>query len=175
LLAVAAIAVVAATAVLLAVAQNPASLPRHGHHAERAGRQPFALGAGRPINVGDDPVAIAITPDGRTAYVVNHNDNTVTPISLASGTPGPAIKVGLGPSAIAITPDGQTAYVANSGVWGGGSVGGETVTPISLATGTPGPPIKVGSDPMGIAITPDGRMAYVVNNAGNTVTPIRIR
>ena len=68
--------------------------------------------AGTPIPVGSGPDAIAITPDGKTAYVVdggaisNTNFNgSVTPIDTATNTAGPAIQVGLGPDAIAITPD----------------------------------------------------------------------
>jgi DNA-binding beta-propeller fold protein YncE len=38
----------------------------------------------------------------------------VTPIRLATGTPGTAIAVGSEPSAIAITPDGTAAYVLNA-------------------------------------------------------------
>src|SRR4051812_22409388 len=32
--------------------------------------------AGTPISVGDGPTRIAITPDGKTAYVVNQNAST---------------------------------------------------------------------------------------------------
>src|SRR5450755_2584220 len=117
---------------------------------------------GRPISVGFRPRAIAITPDGKTAYVAN-KDDTVTPIATATNRPGKPIRVGGTPYGIAITPDGKTAYVAN--------LGSDTVTPISTATGTAGPPIKVGIRPWVIAITPDGNTAYVVNRGG-TVTPI---
>ena len=128
------------------------------------------------IIVGCVPYAIAITPDGTTAYVPDSFDGTVTPIRLATGIPGTPIKVAQGPLAIAITPDGKTAYVTSisedparryvprHGV----------VTPISLATGAPGRPIKVGQGPFGIAITPDGTTAYVANSADSTVTPIRL-
>ena len=58
---------------------------------------------GTPIPVGHNPYAIAITPDGKIAYVANFNGNTVTPIDLASGTPGTPIPVGVSPYAIAIT------------------------------------------------------------------------
>jgi YVTN family beta-propeller protein len=122
---------------------------------------------GSPITVGNYPEGIAITPDGKTAYVTNFNDGTVTPIDLATGTPGPPITVGKEPEGIAITPDGKTAYVANAG--------DGTVTPITLATSTPGPPIIVGNGPLAIAITPDGKTAYVADGGGgngNTVTPI---
>jgi len=49
---------------------------------------------------------IAITPTGRTAYVVNQGFayGTVTPIAIATMTPGKPIKVGKDPFAIAPTP-----------------------------------------------------------------------
>jgi YVTN family beta-propeller protein len=59
---------------------------------------------GRPIKVGRLPRAIAITPDGKTAYVVNWGAGTVTPIQTATNTPGKPITVGPYPVAIAITP-----------------------------------------------------------------------
>ena len=58
-------------------------------------------------------MAIAITPDGRTAYVVSACGcaPVVTPVATATNTPGKPIKIGGSPWAIAITPDGKTAYV----------------------------------------------------------------
>ena len=104
-----------------------------------------------------------------TAYVANYGSNTVTPITIATNTPGTPItvgSVGCAPYGIAITPNGQTAYVTIncSG----------TVTPITIATNTAGTPITVGSGPRGIAITPNGQTAYVANGSTNTVTPITI-
>ena len=60
--------------------------------------------AGKAIKVGNRPGAIAITPDGKTAYVANHDSGTVTPIRTATNTALKAIKVGSDPTAIAITP-----------------------------------------------------------------------
>ena len=49
---------------------------------------------GKPIKVGPHPGMIAITPDGKTAYVVNEADHpgwgTVTPIATATNTAGQA-------------------------------------------------------------------------------------
>ena len=90
-----------------------------------------------------------------TAYVTNGASNSVTPIELASNTPGAEIKVGREPLGVAITPDGKTAYVTN--------LGSNSVTPIDVASNTPGAEIKVGSGPFGVAITPDGKTAYVAN------------
>jgi YVTN family beta-propeller protein len=101
---------------------------------------------GPPIPVGSNPLAIAITPDGKTAYVANFFSGTVTPITTATNTADPPIMVDAEPLAIAITPDGKTAYVANEG--------SNNVTPIATATNTPGEPIMVGSSPWAIAITP---------------------
>ena len=48
-------------------------------------------------------VAIAITPNGKTAYVLSIG-GTVTPIRTATNTASTPIKVGRDPDAIAITP-----------------------------------------------------------------------
>src|SRR5947208_3548711 len=70
--------------------------------------------AGTPINVGVNPVRVAITPDGATAYVANRGSGTVTPIDVATNTPGTPINVGAEAYDVAITPDGATAYVTNN-------------------------------------------------------------
>jgi YVTN family beta-propeller protein len=134
--------------------------------------------AGPPIQVGSGADAIAVTPDGTTAFVANYGANgsghTVTPVDVATGHARPPINVGNGPDAIAITPDGKTAYVANYGNQDGN---GDTMTPIDVATGQPGTPVKVGNGPWAVAITPDGSTAFVANygaNSGHTVTPIDI-
>jgi YVTN family beta-propeller protein len=100
---------------------------------------------GQPIMVGPGPQAIAITPNGKTAYVASYFSGTVTPITTATNKPGKPIPAATAVT-IAITPDGKTAYVAN--------LRSETVTPISTATNTPGKPIKVGKSPYAIRITP---------------------
>jgi len=118
------------------------------------------------------PLAVACTlgaassASAATAYVANRGSGTVTPIELATNTPGSPITVGSEPVAVAITPNGKTAYVTNSH--------SNTVTPIELATNTPGSPITVGEDPSGIAITPNGKTAYVTNRLSGTVTPIKL-
>ena len=60
--------------------------------------------AGKAIKVGDGPGYIAITPNGKTAYVVSEDSGTVVPIRTATNKAGKAIKVGSFPVAIAITP-----------------------------------------------------------------------
>lgn len=54
--------------------------------------------------VGDEPVEIAITPDGERAYVTNLFDNTVSVIDTDKNIVIDVIPVGDGPVSIAITP-----------------------------------------------------------------------
>jgi DNA-binding beta-propeller fold protein YncE len=121
---------------------------------------PVDVTAGRaetPIPADLRPEAIAITPNGRTAYVADAFAATVTPIDLTTGVAGAAISIASnsGISSIAISPNGATAYVAvvpavqTDGV----------VVPIDLATGVPEAGIPVGADPVAIAITSDGAAA----------------
>jgi DNA-binding beta-propeller fold protein YncE len=120
-----------------------------------------------PINADADPVGVAITPDGSTAYIADQ-DEGVWPIATATNTLGAMITVGADPGSIAITPDGATAYVTDSN----GSQNAGTVTPVATATNTVGTPITVGDGPDAVAITPDGQTAYVLNADDGTLTPI---
>jgi DNA-binding beta-propeller fold protein YncE len=133
--------------------------------------------AGKPIKVGSSPDAIAITPDGRTAYVVGSLPSRVVPISTATNTAGTAIMLpktffGL---VIAVTPDGKTAYVT-----GNGKIGTHgKVVPISTATNTAGKVIETTGDmAYAIAFTPGKQTAYVACLGGAAshippgVTPI---
>ena len=138
---------------------------------------PVDVTAGRaeaPIPADLHPGAIAITPDGRTAYVADAFAATVTPIDLTTGVAGATISISSTPnsgiSAIAISPSGTTAYV--SVVVAAQATG--VVVPIDLARGTPEAGIPVGSDPVHIAITPDGSTAYVVDYGDGTITPIAL-
>ena len=66
--------------------------------------------AGTPITVGVGPDAIAITPDGKTAYVANSRRQHRDPDRHGHQHRRDADhRRGSDPPAIAITPDGKTA------------------------------------------------------------------
>jgi YVTN family beta-propeller protein len=163
------IAGIAAVAVIAVAVPAVAVNPGHGPPASRTGtahpRGPvvYVLNAengtvtpilaatnkpDRPIRLTDDGL-IAITPDGKTAYVASSgpgkSPGTVTPIDIAKQTAGAAIKVGAYPDAIAITPDGRTAYVSS---------GSGSVTPIDIRTQTARAAIKVGGEPTAMVMVP---------------------
>ncbi|MGD1054241.1 MAG: YncE family protein [Candidatus Dormibacteria bacterium] len=126
---------------------------------------------GDPIPIGHTPAALAVTPDGRTAYVADADTGGVTVVDLSTGSVEAQIPLptaGATLTAIAISPDGSTAYAAV----GQTSASTGTVIPIALATGSVGTPLLVGPQPVGIAITPDGQTAYVADNGATEITPI---
>jgi DNA-binding beta-propeller fold protein YncE len=132
---------------------------------------------GRRIRVGRFPAIIAITPNGRTAYVASPFSSTVTPVDLARGVARPPIRAGGVPCAIVITPDGRTAYILDKT---SPDPRRGSVTPITIATGRPGRPIPVGRNPVAMALTPDGT-TLLVANAGlsrprdtSSVTPVDV-
>ncbi len=89
---------------------------------------------GPPIPTGPDPIAVAVTPNGKTALVVDNHGKKVRGhfqywvqwISTATNTVVAHVRVGISPIEIAITPNGKFAYVSN--------VNSGTVTPIEVRT-----------------------------------------
>jgi YVTN family beta-propeller protein len=81
---------------------------------------------GSPIPVGNFPTGVAITPDGRFAYITNQDAiGTVSIIDAAGKTVLPGtIPVGSFPLGVAVTPNARFAYVAN---------GNDTVSVIAMA------------------------------------------
>ncbi len=119
--------------------------------------------AGTPIPVGKDSAGVAITPDGRTAYVASFVGGAITPVDTltnVAGTPVP-----FATEKIAITPDGSTAF----------AVGTESVVPISIPSGLVGTPISAGEETRDVVISPDGETAYAVNGKSHSLTPISTR
>lgn len=109
---------------------------------------------GKPLLSSAYPVAVAVSPDGRTAYAgTTGAGDSVVPINVATNAAGKPIATPAGAEAIAFSPDGRTAYAAG--------IGG--VTPISLGTCTVGRVIATPAlELLGVlAITPDGRTAYL--------------
>jgi YVTN family beta-propeller protein len=120
--------------------------------------------AGAAIPVGR-PDSVAISPDGRTAYVSNELAGTVSVIDTATDSVvGAPIAAGNNPGVVALTPNGATLYVTDELA--------NTVSVIDTATRTAIGSINVGSFPSGIAVAPDGLSAYVSNAGANTVSVI---
>jgi YVTN family beta-propeller protein len=99
------------------------------------------------VAVGTFPIAIAITPNGASAYVATDGDNTVWVINTASNTVTAAVVAGNAPRGVAVSPDGAYAYVSNRI--------SDDVTVINTATNAVAATISaVAFLPEGIAIKP---------------------
>jgi YVTN family beta-propeller protein len=109
------------------------------------------------------PVDVAITPDGKTAYVVDREK--VVPIDIATNKAGTPIPIENSGRSIAIAPDGRFAYVTSN------FSAPDNVSKIDLATGIV-TAIPVGHNLAGIAVAADSRTAYVVSSSDNAVIPI---
>ena len=124
------------------------------------------------ILVGLNPNWVTFTKDGTTAYVANKGSSSLTPIDVATNTPGAAIALPGPPIQIERSPDGSFAYIAIAG----NDI--DAVVRLDLATtpATVGPTIHLvnKSQPHWIGFTPDGTCAYIVGNGNSTLTPITV-
>lgn len=111
------------------------------------------------------PRFIAITPDGRFAYVTNYaNILSVIDTSINALVDTIILPVGNFSEDIRITPNGNFAYFANSGL--------DNVSVLNTATNTIVANVPVGNSPYGIAITPNGSFVYVTNTGSDNVSVI---
>jgi YVTN family beta-propeller protein len=109
------------------------------------------------IPVGNSPLGIAVTPDGRRAYVANFafGSNAVSVLDLENQTFLQNVAVGSRPADVAVSPDGRFIYASN--------FISDTVSVIDTATNRVRSTIGVGLAPQGLAFSPDGTFVYVAN------------
>ncbi len=116
---------------------------------------------------------VAVSPNGRLAYVTDPQDGKVFPVDLTTSpaTVGTPLSVGGNPEGVAFAPDGATAYVAENANTGGAA----ELIPITVATGALGAPITgLGPHPFSIGVTPDGRLALVGDSGNGDVYPVSL-
>lgn len=107
------------------------------------------------IHVGQGPLSVAITPDGRYAYTANESDVSV--IDLSGKAVVATIPFPRGPKEIKFSPDGRRAYVASGTIAGALSF-------IDTASRTVATTIPVDGGPLyALAVSSDGRRIYAAN------------
>ena len=72
---------------------------------------PYVLYA--PVEVGNEPRCVAVTPDQEYLYVTNYGDDTVSVIDIVTSEVSETISVGDGPYGISAIPSGAFIYVVN--------------------------------------------------------------
>jgi|AMWB02.1.fsa_nt_gi YVTN family beta-propeller protein len=126
------------------------------------------LETGAGVSLG--PNAVAITPDGTQAIVLNYytSDLSVLDLTLTHVSAVTSRSVAAGPQNIAITPDGGEKFLVTS------EAGVVTVLDLAHLTAAPSYEVTVGNMPYGIAITPDSSRALVANSADGTVSVLDV-
>jgi YVTN family beta-propeller protein/autotransporter-associated beta strand protein len=109
------------------------------------------------IATGAQPAGVAVSSDGRHAYVANLAADTVTVIDIATLSAIATVPVGDGPITVAVSPDNRKGYVC--------SRNDEAITVLDLVTNAVTGTIPLaGLDPRSVAFAPSGATAYVVGN-----------
>jgi DNA-binding beta-propeller fold protein YncE len=134
-------------------------------------KSPATVAVGKPRPNQSFPVAVAVSPDGESVYVVDYNNDFVFEYDVgADGTLSPKNPPvvdtgGNNPYAVAVSPDGKDVYVVNDSP---ASLAQYDVGPNgALSPKTPflvaaGPFVDRGlKTPYGVAVSPDGRSVYV--------------
>jgi YVTN family beta-propeller protein len=101
------------------------------------------------IAVGDEPIQVLLSRDGKTLYVSNLASNEISVIETATFQVVDRIQTAVQPLDMALSPDGSTLYATNSGAG--------TLTVVDIASGSARTVwlAGVGSGPYGIAAQTD--------------------
>ncbi|ACV78842.1 serine/threonine-protein kinase [Nakamurella multipartita] len=114
--------------------------------------------AGDPIAVGATPGYVAITPDGRFAYIANRAAKVVTVLDTTINKVTATIPIDAGPPQfIAFSPDGSRAYVS---VYNDDKTINLVVV-INTRTTKALTEVPVEKKPYALAVTPDGTSVWV--------------
>ena len=129
------------------------------------------------------PLGIAVSPNGKNAYVANEVQSGVAGVSQYTIGPGgaltpmtpAAVDAGPVPDGIAVSPDGKSVYVTNSDTNGAGGVSQYDIGPDGALSPKTTPTVAAGNDPSAVVVLPDqGPVAAFSATAGPAGTPTRV-
>jgi YVTN family beta-propeller protein len=122
------------------------------------------------VPVGALPAGVAVSPDGRDAYIAQGGDHAVSVFDTSTNTitTTVALPAGSSPRGVALTPNGQLLYIADGG-------GSNSVSVLDTRTNQIVASVPVGSQPVSVTVTPDGGSVYVTNELSGNVTVINTR
>lgn len=117
--------------------------------------------------LGHDLMGVAISKDGKKAYVGSDYDGDIRVAALPSGKKVKTITGCDGPAGNAVSPNGKLLYQA---CWSG-----DSVSIVDTATNTMTGEILVGLNPSFVAFAPDGKTAYVSNTKSGTISVVNTK
>lgn len=122
------------------------------------------INAARVFKVGWNPVAVALSPDGKLLYTADRGSATVTVVDLVAGSVVNTLTVRPGPVALVHHPTTSRLYVACQD---DNSLLEIDTTALNILN-----TLAVGSSPTGIALTPGGSAIWVALNGANQVAVV---
>lgn len=138
---------------------------------------------GSAADTGSNPVAMVLTPDGKSLFVANRDDGTVSAYSVDSdgsvAAQANATPAGTFPVALAVDPGSKFLFVANQGTFADNTSGTVSVfsiqgTGLTEVAGSPFPtelPSDVtGTGPSAVMAAPTGNFLYVANQFSSTLS-----
>lgn len=114
------------------------------------------------IAVGHYPAGVIFSPDGRSAFVAERDDDRVAVFDVETGALRERLDVGKHPFALAIDAARERLYVLN--------VYSDDISVIDLRSLKPLRRVPVGRAPYGAAVSADGRHLFVTNQQGDSVS-----
>jgi len=123
------------------------------------------------VPVGEAPVQVAVTADGRYAYTGITKPPTVVKVDLASRTVVGTAPVPTAPVQLYLTPDEKSVLSANQGT---SDQPGDTLSVIDTAAMTVRGTVTTGSGPHGVVIDDSGTRAWVTNTFADTVSAVNV-
>jgi len=114
----------------------------------KAGRVAARIPTGKEVSH-----MVAVSPDGKRAFVANIGSGSVTVIDLAEGRAVKDVSTGEGAEGIDVTPDGKEVWVTNRAA--------DTVSVLDTRTLEVAATLKAGAFPIRVKVTPDGKRALV--------------
>lgn len=112
-----------------------------------------------------EPHDVAVSPDGKHAYVTTLFSGTVEVVNTTTGKVVMSVCIGGYPTGLSVTPDGTCLYIGESH----GHVYAMNTTTYALTTVVESANYP-GKD---VALTPDGRYIYVLDNVFNEILVIK--
>ena len=114
------------------------------------------------IPVGNRPRGLAISRDGKRAFVALGRDDAVAVIDIATRRVVDKIPVGSDPEQVAVSPDGRTVFVSNEAL--------DSATAVAVAGHAVRFRVAVGKEPEGVTVSPSGAKVYITGESDSTVT-----
>ena len=110
------------------------------------------------------PLAVAVSPDGKTVYVSDKTAKCVTVLDVAGNQSSSDIPIPNEPNGLALSADGKTLYVAERKA--------HAVALIDAGKGAVSGRIAVGLWPVAVALAEKGKRLYTCNQGDHTVSVV---